>query len=755
MKLSIGMMVKNESKYLRQCLESLQPIREAMESELIIVDTGSIDNTVSIAKEFTDKVYFHQWNNNFSEMRNITVNYCSGEWFMFIDGDEIISDAKDLIDFFTSGRYKTFNTACVSIKSFNFSEKEDKFSVFLSPRLFKKDKDFCFQGSIHEQSNGKKPTIVLNLEIIHYGYMSNDKALMESKFIRNVDILKNQLKVTPEDIHYLYQLSVSYSVHGDLEQALEPIIKAAKIAKLQNEGLCKPMYVFSQLAYVCLVNKDYVKTEQICIEANGKDSIYLDMYFYLAKARFMMNKNKEAIESYKTYLEKTSNFNATYMSKDISIVHNTLGEYETAYIHLSTLYERQGDYEIALGFAKKVKTEKNIKEGITLVVSLYIKLSDYLGLENYYNEMMVENIKYKEYFIMKLEENLLGLTKSKKENIYKIFTKGHSEYALLNSVRLNIEKLQKDIITGIYAIDFNKLPDYFGDFIYYMVFYKISISEILNKTNDYKIKSLFLYILNSHKDFSVIIYQYLMDNNIKEHVFDVIRENKILAFYSLSSQAIEEEQYKEVFNMYLKYGWSYLEKVYNINVIEKELVNCMKDEEDLFLMYMLIARNNKSNQTIYIKNLRKALNASNYMKRGIEILLEEIKEEIVPQNNEMKLYMEKVKESISELINTNNTKDAIILIEEYESIIKEDFEIYSMKAVISIMENRLEDAEDILISALEKFDDNFDLTYNLAYVYQQVDNKQKALYFYKKAVELGPEPSIFEEIKTRIQDLQR
>ena len=85
MKLSIGLMVKNESKYLKQCLESLQPIRKAIDSEIIIVDTGSTDNTVSIAKEFTDKVYFHQWNNNFSEMRNITANYSSGEWFMFID----------------------------------------------------------------------------------------------------------------------------------------------------------------------------------------------------------------------------------------------------------------------------------------------------------------------------------------------------------------------------------------------------------------------------------------------------------------------------------------------------------------------------------------------------------------------------------------------------------------------------------------------------------------------------------------------
>ena len=48
-------MVKNEFKYLENCLKSLQPIRDAVESELIIVDTGSEDDTVEIAKKYTEK----------------------------------------------------------------------------------------------------------------------------------------------------------------------------------------------------------------------------------------------------------------------------------------------------------------------------------------------------------------------------------------------------------------------------------------------------------------------------------------------------------------------------------------------------------------------------------------------------------------------------------------------------------------------------------------------------------------------------
>ena len=65
MLLSIVMMVKNEEKYLDKTLFALNDLRRDIDSELIILDTGSNDSTVEIAKKYTDKVYFAKWNNNF------------------------------------------------------------------------------------------------------------------------------------------------------------------------------------------------------------------------------------------------------------------------------------------------------------------------------------------------------------------------------------------------------------------------------------------------------------------------------------------------------------------------------------------------------------------------------------------------------------------------------------------------------------------------------------------------------------------
>jgi glycosyltransferase involved in cell wall biosynthesis len=97
MLLSIGLMVKNESKHLEQCLHSLLPILNELDSELIIVDTGSTDNTVEIANRYTEKVYSHEWFDDFAGMRNIVLSYAVGEWFFYVDGDEVVEDASGIM----------------------------------------------------------------------------------------------------------------------------------------------------------------------------------------------------------------------------------------------------------------------------------------------------------------------------------------------------------------------------------------------------------------------------------------------------------------------------------------------------------------------------------------------------------------------------------------------------------------------------------------------------------------------------------
>ncbi len=66
------MIVKNEEQYLDNCLKSIKDIAD----EIVIVDTGSNDRTVEIAKKYTDKIYFHPWKDSFSEARNHCIRIC-------------------------------------------------------------------------------------------------------------------------------------------------------------------------------------------------------------------------------------------------------------------------------------------------------------------------------------------------------------------------------------------------------------------------------------------------------------------------------------------------------------------------------------------------------------------------------------------------------------------------------------------------------------------------------------------------------
>ena len=82
------MIVKDEEDFLEQCLNSLKDYVD----EIIIIDTGSTDKTIEIAKRFTDRVYEHEWPHDFSKARNISISYATCDWILILDADEIIAE---------------------------------------------------------------------------------------------------------------------------------------------------------------------------------------------------------------------------------------------------------------------------------------------------------------------------------------------------------------------------------------------------------------------------------------------------------------------------------------------------------------------------------------------------------------------------------------------------------------------------------------------------------------------------------------
>ncbi|MCH8018826.1 glycosyltransferase family 2 protein, partial [candidate division KSB1 bacterium] len=82
--LSLCMIVKNEEEYLQECLESIEDVVD----EIIVVDTGSTDRTVEIARQFDAEVHHIPWNDDFAAARNESIKHASGDWILQLDADE-------------------------------------------------------------------------------------------------------------------------------------------------------------------------------------------------------------------------------------------------------------------------------------------------------------------------------------------------------------------------------------------------------------------------------------------------------------------------------------------------------------------------------------------------------------------------------------------------------------------------------------------------------------------------------------------
>lgn len=84
------MIVKNEENHIARCLDSVAELVD----EIIIVDTGSTDQTVEIVSHYTSKVYSHPWTDDFSEARNYSFSKASMDYCMWMDADDILEDTE-------------------------------------------------------------------------------------------------------------------------------------------------------------------------------------------------------------------------------------------------------------------------------------------------------------------------------------------------------------------------------------------------------------------------------------------------------------------------------------------------------------------------------------------------------------------------------------------------------------------------------------------------------------------------------------
>lgn len=312
MLLTIGMIVKNEEKYLRRCLTAIQPILKNVDSELIIVDTGSTDKTVEIAKEFTDKVLFFEWINDFAAARNHGLKQAKGEWFMFLDADEIFVTCDSIIDFFNSGTYKEYNSAVYGIKNFVSEDNHDVYTNIYVPRLTRLLPETEFVSPVHERFNTYgAPIMVLHDVADHFGYaFSGNAEMKEEKFKRNSELLLKRLETDEkyENPSLFSQLFDTYCFLEDKTQAIDYAYQGIELCKKQENDFVLALYhSLTVLHYVSKKFEDVLRIYDEYFEVDdsirqGERCTDLEMYAYRALSLYELQRFEEAYESFRKFI---------------------------------------------------------------------------------------------------------------------------------------------------------------------------------------------------------------------------------------------------------------------------------------------------------------------------------------------------------------------------------------------------------------------------------------------------------------------
>jgi hypothetical protein len=203
--LALVMIVRDEARCIERCLASARPWVDQM----IVLDTGSRDDTVVRAQRAGAQVHHFQWVDDFSAARNAALDLCDSDWRLVLDADEWLdSGAGCLVDLRAASPEFIGQISVVS----GFGEGGESPSWL--PRVL--PHGVRYSGRIHEQPETPLPRRRLPLIVGHDGYLQDQ---LRTKQGRNERLLRMALAEHPQDAYLTYQLAKDLELQGRFDAA--------------------------------------------------------------------------------------------------------------------------------------------------------------------------------------------------------------------------------------------------------------------------------------------------------------------------------------------------------------------------------------------------------------------------------------------------------------------------------------------------------------------------------------------------------
>ena len=345
--ISLCLITKNEADKLRKCLSAAA----SLPFEIVVVDTGSTDDSVAVAKEFTDHVYHFDWIKDFSAARNFSISKASNDWILVLDTDEYVTDA-DMDEIYRLieahpdeiGRIKRTSADDSGLKTVDYVE-----------RLFDR-RIYMYKRPIHEQVLPIDETNVtftyypIPLSVDHDGYLSVNGENQKAQ--RNLEILLASEKDFPDSYTY-FQIGASYHFLGDYKKACTYFEKGLDYDLSPDSEYVQMMII--QYGY-CLMDDDRLEDaltfyEQIYPYFDFLADIVLCMGTIYLRHKDYMKAAMQFVKATTTERYFTLGANSFIAYYHLGVVNELLGQKEQAV----TFYQLSGDYPPAVERLQAIK----------------------------------------------------------------------------------------------------------------------------------------------------------------------------------------------------------------------------------------------------------------------------------------------------------------------------------------------------------------------------------------------------------------
>lgn len=232
--LTISLLVSDRRDTLKRCLDSIVPLLNAVDSELIIVFTGKDQETLEIARQYTSHIIPFTWCDDFAKARNAGLTEANGEWFLYLDDDEWFEDTTEIIRFFKSGEYREYESATYIQRNYDDWEGRSYNDAQVG-RMCHLTPDIRFVSPIHEGLYPfEDPRKMLQSYVHHYGYVESGSASEgRKKFERNTALLRKVYEENPT-AHICMQLAQEYRYVNEEETAIEYCREGLRLAEKEE-----------------------------------------------------------------------------------------------------------------------------------------------------------------------------------------------------------------------------------------------------------------------------------------------------------------------------------------------------------------------------------------------------------------------------------------------------------------------------------------------------------------------------------------